>query len=184
MLSTDQKGAVAELAIAHRAAELGVGVWHSFTVERYDLIFDLRDELVRVQCKWAARHGDVLIVRCCSHRRNCDGLVRRRYLPGEIDAFAAYCPELDRCYFLPYERFAGRSAIQLRLSPTKNNQMLGINWAEDFEFAARLRRHGAIAQLGERRRGTPKVAGSSPAGSTPLSGFAESGDLAPLGQPL
>src|SRR5205085_8800539 len=27
---------------------------------------------------------------------------------------------------------------------------------------------GAIAQLGERRRGTPKVAGSSPAGSIPL----------------
>src|SRR5438094_444281 len=79
MLTTDQKGVIAELAIAHHAADLGIGVWHAYTVERYDLIFDLRNQLVRVQCKWASRHGDVLVVRCCSHRRNRDGLVRRRY---------------------------------------------------------------------------------------------------------
>ena len=41
MLSTDQKGAVAELAIAKAAADLGIGVWAAHTVERYDLIFDL-----------------------------------------------------------------------------------------------------------------------------------------------
>ena len=140
MLSTDQKGAVAELAIAHRAAELGVGVWHSFTVERYDLIFDLRDELVRVQCKWAARHGDVLIVRCCSHRRNCDGLVRRRYLPGEIDAFAAYCPELDRCYFSPTS--ASRGEVQFscdsrRRKTTKCSESTGPRISSSrLDFAA------------------------------------------------
>jgi hypothetical protein len=38
MLTTDQKGAVAELAIAHAAAELGVGVFKPLTDgERYDL---------------------------------------------------------------------------------------------------------------------------------------------------
>ena len=51
MLTTDQKGVIAELAIARRAAELGIGVWRSYTVERYDLLFDLRPQLVRVQCK-------------------------------------------------------------------------------------------------------------------------------------
>jgi PD-(D/E)XK endonuclease len=64
MLSTDQQGAIAELAIATRAAQLGIGVWSAHTIERYDLIFDLRPKLVRVQCKWATRYGDVLIVRC------------------------------------------------------------------------------------------------------------------------
>jgi hypothetical protein len=99
-----------------------VGVWHAYAVERYDLIFDLRDRLVRVQCKWATRRGDVLVVRCCSHRRNRDGLVRRSYATGEIDAFAAYCVDLDRSYFLPFELFAARTAIQLRLAPARNNQ--------------------------------------------------------------
>jgi hypothetical protein len=42
VLTTDQKGAVAELAIARQAAELGIGVWAAYTVERYDLIFDRR----------------------------------------------------------------------------------------------------------------------------------------------
>jgi hypothetical protein len=63
MLTTDQKGAVAELAIARQAAEFGIGVWAAYTVERYDLIFDLRPELMRVQCKWAGRCGDVVVVR-------------------------------------------------------------------------------------------------------------------------
>jgi hypothetical protein len=166
MLTTDQKGAVAELAIATRAAQLGIGVWSAYTVERYDLIFDLRPRLLRVQCKWASRYGDVAVVRCSRNRRGRHGLLTRAYSPEEIDAFAAYCADVDECYFLPIEQFLGRRNIQLRLGPTKNNQAHGINWAKDYEFAATLGRRGAIAQLGERRRGTPKVAGSSPAGST------------------
>jgi hypothetical protein len=166
MLTTDQKGAIAELAIAQKAAELGIGVWSAYTVERYDLLFDLRPKLVRVQCKWASRHGDVVIVRCYSNRRGRDGLLRRFYSAEEIDAYAAYCSELDRCYFLPLERFGPRNAIQLRLGPTKNNQKVGVNWASDFEFEATLQTaQGAIAQLGERLAGSQKVAGSSPAGS-------------------
>jgi hypothetical protein len=167
MLTTDQKGAVAELAIARHAAELGIGVWSAYTIERYDLIFDLRPKLVRVQCKWASRYDDVVIVRCYSNRRNRDGLLRRTYSANDVDAFAAYCAELDRCYFLPLEIFGERNAIQLRLSPTRNNQRQRINWANDFEFGATLSRvQGAVAQLGERLAGSQKATGSSPVGST------------------
>jgi hypothetical protein len=166
MLTTDQKGAVAELAIARAAAELGIGVWGSYTVERYDLVFDLRPGLVRVQCKWATRRGDIIVVPCYANRRNRVGLLRTFYSSDEIDAFAAYCADTDRCYFLSLETFGGRSAIQLRLAPTKNNQQAGVNWAKDFEFAAKLVGQGAIAQLGERCHGMAEVAGSIPAGST------------------
>jgi hypothetical protein len=138
MLTTDQKGVVAELAIAREAAELGIGVWSAHTVERYDLIFDLRPRLVRVQCKWACRYDDNVVVRCYSSRRNRDGLLRRFYSADEIDAFAAYCAEINRCYFLPLAIFGQRSEISLRLSPTRNNQEAGVNWAKEFEFAATL----------------------------------------------
>jgi len=139
VLTTDQKGAVAELAIAHAAAELRVGVFKPLTDgERYDLIFDLRPELLRVQCKWACRHGDVVIIRCRSCRRAREGLVHRGYTLDEVDAIAGYCAELDRCYFVPLDRFEGRSALQLRLVPARNNQQLGINWADDFALEARL----------------------------------------------
>jgi hypothetical protein len=168
MLTTDQKGSIAETAIVAAATRLGIGVFKPLTDgERYDLIFDLRPRLVRVQCKWASRSGDVIVVRCYSCRRTADGLRRRVYSEGEVDAFAAYCAELDRAYFFWASAFPGRSAVQLPLSPTKNRQKLLVNWAGDFEFAATLGNpDGAIAQLGERLRGTQEVAGSSPAGST------------------
>jgi hypothetical protein len=31
-----------------------------------------------------------------------------------------------------------RAAFHLRLSPTLNNQQAGVNWADDFDFAAKL----------------------------------------------
>jgi hypothetical protein len=167
VFTTDQKGSIAETAIAAAAAKLGIGVFKPLTDgERYDLIFDLRPRLVRVQCKWASKRGDVIVMRGYSARRAADGLRKRCYSPDEIDAFAAYCAELDRCYFLPMEVCAGRSTLQLRLAPTKNNQRQLINWASDFEFDATLRASGAVALLGERERGTLEAAGSSPAGST------------------
>jgi hypothetical protein len=168
MLTTDQKGAIAEMGIAWHATQLGVDVYKPVAEGgRCDLIFDVDGRLWRVQCKWAAIHDDVLIVRCYSCRRAREGMRKLRYTPDEIDAFAAYSADLDRCYFLPIEQFPRRAQICLRLAPTRNNQRQLVNWAEDFEFGATLRPHqGAIAQLGERLRGTQEVAGSSPAGST------------------
>ena len=82
------------------------------------------------------------MVRCYSNRRARDGLVRRLYASTEIDAFAAYCPELDACYFGPFELALGQTMVQLRLTPTLNNQRRRVRWASDFSFEARL---GAIA---------------------------------------
>jgi hypothetical protein len=139
MMTTDQKGAIAESAIAHAAIRLGIGVFKPLTDgERYDLIFDLRPRLLRVQCKWAARLSDALIVRCRSCRRTRHGLVHRGYTSEEVDAIAAYSLDLNRCYFVPLDQFDGRSTLQLRLVPARNNQQLGINWADDYDFAARL----------------------------------------------
>ncbi len=155
VLTTDQKGAIAETAIVHTAIKLGINVYTPVMEGgRYDMIFEVGPSLLRVQCKWAPRHGDVVVLRCYSARRNRDGLIRRVYTAGEIDAFAAYCEDLDRCYFLPFEHFVGRRQVHLRLGPCKNNQSQGVNWASDFEFAATLGPHGAVAQLGERRAGS------------------------------
>ena len=166
-MTTDQKGAVAELAIALAAVKLGIDVYRPVAEGgRYDLIFEIEDRLWRVQCKWAPRRGDVVIIRCYSSRRASAGLVRRIYVPGEIDAFAAYCPQLNCCYFLPYPLFESRTEVALRVAPTRNNQKFGVNWASEYEFGATLGRPGAVAQLGERESGTLEVTGSIPVGST------------------
>ncbi len=134
-LTTDQKGAIAESAIVHAAIKLGIGVFRPLSDgERYDLIFDLRPSLLRVQCKWAGLCGDVVVVRCYSCRRTRDGLLKRSYSTTEIDAIAAYCADLGRCFFFPIEWLDGGSQVQLRLRPARNNQREGVNWVDDFAF--------------------------------------------------
>jgi hypothetical protein len=155
VLTTDQKGAIAETAIMHHAAKLGVGVYRPVCEGgRYDLILDTGDRLLRVQCKFASRYRGILVIRCYSCRRSRDGMVVRRYTATEVDAIAAYSAALDSCYLLTPEHFAGRRAVHLRVEPSRNNQRRGINWAEDFEFGATLMRFGAVAQLGERLAGS------------------------------
>ena len=142
-LTTSQKGAIAETAVVHHATRLGIEVYRPVAEGgRCDFIFGVGTKLLRVQCKWAARRGGAIVVPCYSARRTRDGLVRRFYPPDEIDAFAAYCLDVDRCYSLPVGRFPRRSAIQLRLEPSRNNQRAGVNWASEFEFGATLSNAG------------------------------------------
>jgi hypothetical protein len=167
MLTTNQKGTIAEAKFAARALELGLGVARPLDDERYDLILDLRPRLLRVQCKWSRRIGDVVAARLYTSRRGPEGLRNRRYNAGEFDSFGLYCPDNDQCYLLPADEFVVFRQVHLRLEPSRNNQALGIRWARDYEFRATLQRlPGPIAQLGERSDGIRKVVGSIPTGST------------------
>jgi PD-(D/E)XK endonuclease len=140
-MTPDQKGSVAEAEIAAAAVRLGVGVLKPLNDGlRYDLIFDLRPKLLRVQCKWAACRGDVIIVNARTCRRSADGYIRGNYSADEVDAIGAYCLDVDRSYLIPISYVADRPSMRIRLAPTRNNQSRGINWAKDFEFAATLRR--------------------------------------------
>jgi hypothetical protein len=140
MLKTDQKGAIAESAIVHAAMKLGVGVYKPLTDgERYDLILDVGSRLLRVQCKWAAKRGDVVVIRCYSCRRGRHGMIVRKYTTDEVDAIAAYCPDTDTCYLLPTSLSCARRMVHLRLAPSRNNQRARINWADDFSFDAKLK---------------------------------------------
>ena len=140
MLTTDQKGAVAETAVMHAAVKLGLDIYKPVhDGGRYDLIVEVDGRLMRVQCKFARLKGDVVVVRCYSTRRAREGLRKRVYRADDVDLIAAYCPELDRCFLLFDHEFDGRTQVDLRIHRCRNNQRTGINWAEDFAFEARLR---------------------------------------------
>ncbi|MDX6408543.1 MAG: hypothetical protein QOE13_1614 [Gaiellaceae bacterium] len=139
MLTTDQKGAIAELAIITEALKLGIDVYRPcFEGGRYDLIFGIGSRLLRIQCKWAAINKNVVTVRCYSSRRGPKGYINRAYSSNEIDALAAYCPDLDRCFLVPISRIDGRPTVHLRVVPARNNQTRRVNHADDFDFAATL----------------------------------------------
>jgi hypothetical protein len=119
----------------------------------------MRPRLLRVQCKWAQLKDGVIAVHTGTCRRIGTGYLRTTYSADEVDALAAYCEALERCYLLPISLIAGRSYIHLRLQPSRNNQRALVNWAHEYEL-------GAIAQLGERSAGSRKAGGSSPPSST------------------
>lgn len=138
-LTTNQKGLIAETAIIREAVRLGIVVSRPLSDERYDLILDLGAQLMRVQCKWAVRQDNVIVARCYTSRRGPNGMIVRRYTAAEIDAYGLYCAELDRCFLLPFERFAGKRIVHLRLAPSRNNQTTKINLANEYDLSARLR---------------------------------------------
>jgi prevent-host-death family protein len=163
-MTSNRKGAIAELKIAAAATELGVPVLRPMTEHgRYDLAFEIGDRILRVQCKWGALDDDgaVIKVPLQSSFLTPAGYVRSPYRPEEIDLVAVYCRPLDRCYLLPSALACGRTGIHLRLAPPRNGQRACINLASDFEFI------GAVAQLGEHLNGIQGARGSSPLSSTP-----------------
>ena len=140
-LTPSQKGAVAEAAITTAALELGYTVLRPLCEgRRYDLVVDLDPRLLRVQCKLARRLDGVLAMDVKTSRYTPHGYVSTCYTPDEVDAVAAYSPELACCYLLPIREILGRRAVYLRLTATKNNQSDGIRWARDYEFASIIRR--------------------------------------------
>ena len=156
----NHKGNVAELAIAKEAADLGLSVLKPLTEhERYDLVLGIAGQLIRVQCKWANKNGEVVTVGLASSRRGPDGFIRSTYSAAEVDAIGAYCGELDCCFLLPISCVEGQWAVQLRLSPARNGQRAALHFAEKYRL-------GAVAQLAERCRGTAEVRGSNPLSST------------------
>ena len=158
-LTSDQKGNVAELAIALAAERLGIRVFRPVGEGgRTDMIFDLPSgRLVRVQCKWGRLVDDVVIAQTKTSRRTAGGHRKRSYDADQIDGVAVYCDALEQCFYVPIERVP-QHALHLRVRPAKNNQRAMVMMAEQFAL-------GAVAQLEERRAGSAKVRGSSPLSS-------------------
>src|SRR5215210_964737 len=130
MYTSDQKGAIAESAIVLASLKSGIGVLKPMSDgHRYDVVFDVGCRLLRAQCKWAVRRGDVIPIGCRTARRTSTGLRRTVYRRDEVDLIAAYCASVDQCYVLPPELFDGHPEVSLRLAPTRNNQLVGVKWA-------------------------------------------------------
>ena len=165
----NHKGNAAELAIAKEAADLGLSILKPLTEHvRYDLVIGVRNQLLRIQCKWARCDGDVVQVRLkTSYHSPTRGYVVTNYDESQVDAIGVYCGDLDRCYLIPIDVVSGQGDVTLRLKPTKNNQQAALNWATEYEF------HGAVAQLEERVAGSDEVRGSSPLSSISFVGTQE-----------
>jgi hypothetical protein len=149
VMNSNVKGAVAEQATVLAATKLGVPVLRPVAEHgRTDLALEIGGDLFRVQVKWGrlSPARDVVIVALRTSRCTTRGHIYGTYSEGEVDPFAVYCGELDRCFLLPARPLANKTTLHLRLTAARNGQRACINLANDFTFA------GAVAQLARASR--------------------------------
>ena len=99
---------------------------------RYDLVVDLGDRFLTVQCKTGRLRGGSIEFKAQSVRTNTSGSRFRSYR-GEVDVFAVFCPDTERVYLVPVDDAPGAQG-HLRVDPTANHQTVGIRWAADHEL--------------------------------------------------
>jgi hypothetical protein len=129
-------GLRSEMAIANALVQLGYAVFlpigHN---HRYDLLLDLGDRFLRVQCKTGRLSRGRIQFNTVSTRGSRSSVHRRSYA-GEVDAFAVHCPQNDTNYLVPIEVLA-KGIGSLRVEATRNGQARGICWAAKYALPDR-----------------------------------------------
>jgi PD-(D/E)XK endonuclease len=102
--------------------------------QRYDLILDVNNRFVRVQCKTGRLREGCIHFPARSTRSNSGRVIHRNYR-GEVDLFLVHCPETGRNYAVPVAD-VGCNTTSLRVTPPANGQRKRIRWARDYELPA------------------------------------------------
>lgn len=137
-----ERGVLTEAIVLSRLLEFGVDVSQPFgDNSRYDFIADVDGELSRVQVKTAREEhsGNGTIVFNTQSVKSNISQNRTEDYNGDIDAFVAYYPDTDTCYWVDIDE-AAKSEMCLRVNEAGNNHP-SINWAEDYELGNVLDRN-------------------------------------------
>lgn len=127
-MNTDTIGDISEVKILSRLLELGYTVsvpWGKN--QRYDLIVDTGDTLIRAQCKTGRLRDGVVRFNTSSHSRYGD-----KDYKGQIEWFLIYCPDTNETYCV-LEKDAGTSEMFLRVEEPLSNHS-SIRWAKDYKL--------------------------------------------------
>jgi PD-(D/E)XK nuclease superfamily protein len=104
--------------------------------QRYDLVLDLGDRFLRVQCKTGRLRNGAIVFSMRSCRSDTKRTYVRSYSCEEADVFLVHCPETDRIYAVAVGDSGVLNTASLRVDAPANNQLKGIRWAVDHELPA------------------------------------------------
>lgn len=102
--------------------------------QRYDFVIAQDGEFLTAQCKTGRLRGGAVEFNARSVQSNAKGTRFRGYA-GEIDLFIVDCPENRGIYVIPADEVPA-TRMYLRVEPSRNDQLKGVNWARDFELPA------------------------------------------------
>jgi hypothetical protein len=104
--------------------------------QRYDLVLDLGDRFLRIQCKTGRLRNGAVVFSVRSCRSDTKRTYFRSYSREEADIFLVHCPETDRIYAVRVGDSGVFKTASLRVEAPANNQLKGIRWAVDYELPA------------------------------------------------
>ncbi len=118
----------------------------------------------RVQVKYVSARDGSLRLSLRNTHTDRRGIHYKTILLDEIDAFAIFCPDANKVYYVLREEIPSgvHRLFSLRLARSKNGQTKHIKPAKQFLGADRL--FGPVAQRIEQRPSKSLVGGSIPSG--------------------
>ncbi len=99
--------------------------------QRYDMVVDCGDRLLKVQCKTGRLYKGSLAFSTCSTCYRSGGDYKKKTYYGDVDIFAVYSPDLDKVYLIPVNECA-TTETRLRVSPSRSKNI--TKFAEEYEF--------------------------------------------------
>ena len=102
--------------------------------ERYDMIAEFNGKLNRIQVKTANEENNGSIKCYCRSSKNHTTNKSLDTYEQDVDYFVFYNQTRDIIALVPIEEINSCKAISLRIEPTKNGQINGIRFFEDYSF--------------------------------------------------
>jgi hypothetical protein len=137
---------VAVLHHTKNKGDLGVAKAHADLVEQgflvlfpsterapFDLVAYDGGVFTRVQVKYRAARFGAVSVHLRSVWSDRQGLHVQQLDRSEVDLICLYCPDSDECYYVRADA-CGRS-VTLRITPPRNNQIVGVQLAASYRSA-------------------------------------------------
>lgn len=129
-MNTKIKGDITEAMVTARALQAGYTVLKPVgDKDRYDLVFHIENQFLRVQCKTGRITNDCVKFKVCSVGYKA----KKESYHGQIDLFAVYCQELDKVYLVPIQD-CGITEKSLRLKPALSGREKDVSFAINYEI--------------------------------------------------
>ncbi len=98
----------------------------------FDVVAYKANKFFRVQVKYVSRKFDKINIGTRSSWSDKHGRHTRFLDASAADVVCAYCPETDKCYYVPTRDFPSAGGLSLRFTVAKNNQRCGVRMAADY----------------------------------------------------
>lgn len=134
MHHTKDKGDLGLLKVQCKICELGHIILNPMTEHSpFDFVSYKDGKFYRIQVKYRSMKNGCVQVPFRTSWNDRNGTHSRYYNLNDIDIFAVYCPNTDKCYFIHTNEYKNNKYISLRITPAKNNQKTNVLFAKEFE---------------------------------------------------